>query len=49
MLFAVEEFYGFEFGFPTAIRLLDGNLLATHWMKKDGKFGIMWTKLRIGW
>lgn len=49
MLSGVEEFYGFEFGFPTAIRLLDGNLLATHWMKKDGKFGIMWTKLRIGW
>ena len=45
----VDEFYGFEFGFPTAIRLSDGNILATHWMKKDGRFGIMWTKLRVDW
>lgn len=45
----VEEFYGFEFGFPTGLRLFDGNIFATHWMKKDGKFGIMWTKLRIHW
>ena len=46
---AVDEFDGFEFGFPTALRLADGNILATHWMKKDGRFGVMWTKLKIDW
>ena len=45
----VEEFYGFEFGFPTAVRLRDGTLLATHWCKEKGKFGIRWTKLRVDW
>ena len=49
LISGVEEFYGFEFGFPTAIRLSDGNILATHWMKKDGRFGIMWTRLRVDW
>ena len=45
----VQEFGGFEFGFPTAIRLQDGTFLATHWSREDGRFGIRWTKLRIDW
>ena len=45
----VEEFAGFEFGFPTAIRLPDGTYLATHWCKENGKVGIRWTKLRVDW
>ncbi len=45
----VQEFGGFEFGFPTAIRLQDGTFLATHWSRENGKFGIRWTKLRIDW
>ena len=45
----VEELGGFEFGFPTAVRLDDGTYLATHWCKEGGKHGIRWTKLRIGW
>lgn len=43
----VDEFYAFEFGFPTAIQLQDGNFLATHWSKEEAKFGIRWTKLRV--
>ena len=45
----VKEMAGFEFGFPTAIRLHDGTFLATHWSKEGGRFGIRWTKLRVGW
>lgn len=45
----VETFAGFQFGFPTAIRLQDGTFLATHWSQEDGKFGIRWTKLRVDW
>lgn len=43
----VQEFDSFAFGFPTAIRLQDGSILATHWCQEDGDFGIRWTKLRI--
>ena len=45
----VQEFDSFAFGFPTAIRLQDGSILATHWCQEDGAFGIRWTKLRIDW
>jgi len=45
----VEEFDDFAFGFPTAIRLHDGHLLATHWCREGGVFGINWTKLRVDW
>jgi len=45
----VEELDSFEFGFPTAIRLHDGTLLATHWSREAGKFGIRWTRLRVDW
>jgi hypothetical protein len=45
----LDELETFEFGFPTAIRLRDGTLLATHWCKEGGKFGIRWTKLRADW
>lgn len=45
----VEEFDDFAFGFPTAIRLRDGTVLATHWCQEGGTFGIRWTKLRVDW
>ena len=45
----VEEFGGFQFGFPTAIRLQDGDYLATHWSREGGRFGVRWTRLRIDW
>lgn len=47
----VEEFDAFAFGFPTAIALQDGTILATHWSKEsaEGRFGIRWTKLRVAW
>ena len=44
-----DEFGGFEFGFPTALRLQDGTYFATHWSREDGVVGIRWTKLRIDW
>ncbi len=45
----VEVFDSFMFGFPTAIKLQDGTILATHWCKEEGPFGIRWTKLRVDW
>ncbi len=45
----VEELDGFQFGFPTALRLHDGTFLATHWSHESGRCGIRWTKLRIHW
>ena len=45
----VDEFAGFEFGFPTAIHLNDNTILATNWSKENGKFGVRWTKLRVIW
>lgn len=44
-----QEWAGFEFGFPTAVKLRDGTFLATHWCKEQGKVGIRWTKLRVDW
>ena len=46
---AVETFAGFQFGFPTAIRLQDGTYLATHGSHEGGRFGIRWTLLRVDW
>lgn len=45
----VDELASFQFGFPTAIRLSDGTLLATHWCVEQGVCGIRWTKLAIEW
>ncbi len=44
-----EELKSFEFGFPTAIKLFGGTILATHWCKEKGRFAIRWTKLCIHW
>ena len=44
-----SELDAFAFGFPTAIRLNDGNFLATFWAKENGVFGINWVKLRVQW
>ena len=41
----VDELASFQFGFPTAIRLQDGAILATHWCVEDGVCGIRWTRL----
>lgn len=43
----VDELADFQFGFPTAIRLRDRTVLATHWCVEQGKSGIRWTKLSI--
>ena len=45
----VETFAGFQFGFPTAIRLHNGTYLATHWSHEGGHSGIRWTLLRVDW
>jgi len=45
----VEEFDTFAFGFPTAVRLDDQTLLATHWCVENGVCGIRWTRLRLDW
>ena len=45
----VDEFAGFQFGFPTAIRLKDGSFLATHWSQENGRFGVRWSSLRVDW
>ena len=43
----LDKLDSFAFGFPTAIKLADGNFLATFWSKEQGIFGINWVKLRI--
>ena len=45
----VDEFDSFQFGFPTAIRLHDNTLLATHWSFENNRFGIRWARLEIDW
>lgn len=45
----VDEFASFQFGFPTAIRLQDGTVLATHWCHELGTCGIRWTKIAVDW
>jgi hypothetical protein len=45
----VDEFASFQFGFPTAIALKDGTVLATHWCVEQNVCGIRWTKLRVDW
>lgn len=45
----VDELSSFQFGFPTAIRLLDDTLLTTHWCVEQGVCGIRWTKLAVEW
>lgn len=42
---AIEEMRTFAFGFPTAVRLPDGELLATWWASHDGgPTGIRWAR-----
>ena len=45
----VDEMADFRFGFPTAIRLADGALLATWWAAAPGQpaTGISWARLRV--
>ena len=43
----IDEFSLFAFGLPSALRLDAHNLLAVHWCKEDGVFGIRWTRLRV--
>jgi hypothetical protein len=43
----VDELAGFQFGFPTAIRLQDGTFLATHWCVERDVCGIRWTKFAL--
>lgn len=43
----VDEFASFQFGFPTAIHLQDGTILATHWCVEQGVCGIRGTKLMV--
>ena len=45
----IDELDSFEFGFPTAIVLNDGTVLATHWCTEQGHCGIRWTRLRVDW
>ncbi len=45
----IDELDSFAFGFPTAVPLQDGNVLATHWCVEDGVCGIRATRLRIDW
>ena len=45
----VAEFDTFAFGFPTAVKLRNGEYLATHWCKEGERFGIRWTRLHINW
>lgn len=42
-----DEWTQFEFGYPTAIRLHDSTVLATHWSKEVDKVGVRWTRLRV--
>ena len=45
---AIEEMKAFAFGFPTALRLQDGELFATWWASLDGgPTGISWARLRV--
>jgi len=43
----IDEFYDFQFGLPSALRLDDRTFLAVHWCKEDGVFGVRWTLLEI--
>jgi hypothetical protein len=45
----VDELDSFQFGFPTAIQLQDGTILATNWSVEQGVCGIRWTKLKVEW
>jgi len=45
----VDELASFQFGFPTAIRLRDGDYLVTTWSVESNATGIRWTKLRVLW
>ena len=45
----IDELGAFAFGFPTAVALADGSIMATHWCVENGAFGIRWTRLSINW
>lgn len=45
----VDEFDDFKFGFPTGIRLENGDILATHWCHESGKCVVRWTLISVDW
>jgi len=45
----IDELNDFAFGFPTAIKLADGSILATYWCVENGTCGVRWTKLTVDW
>lgn len=45
----IDEFDSFQFGLPSALRLDENTLLAVHWCKEGGIFGIRWTRIRVHW
>ena len=45
----IDEFDSFAFGLPSALRLDDKTLLAVHWCKEEGTFGVRWTRIRVEW
>ena len=48
-LTGVDELASFQFGFPTAIPLHDGDYLVTSWSVENNVTGIRWTKIRVHW
>jgi len=43
----IDEFDSFAFGLPSALRLDEETLLAVHWCKESGVFGIRWTRIHV--
>jgi hypothetical protein len=41
------ELDGFNFGFPTAIRLADETIFVTHWSRENRVYGVRWVKLKV--
>lgn len=42
-----EVFSHLKFGQPSAIKLLDGSYIMTHWVIEDGQGKVLWTRLSI--
>lgn len=45
----INELETFAFGLPSAIALDRETLLCVHWCLEQEKFGIRWTRVRVGW
>ena len=44
----IDEFADFAFGLPSAMPLDDtGHLLAVHWCREGGAYGVRWTRIRV--